>query len=651
MKMVLKGSLGKQPLPEERQGTSGAIAGRCSMRTDSDEMVNRRPLVGLPETSTAEGRLRRKQRQVEDYEEETFVPASQPLMDGTSAKETSKRRMKWNEEMNRFIFRTYLEITKMETDKTMYRGKLHHAFITQYPHLAHITEQRIADQRRVIIKNTLLTLDTQEQIKHETEALLNTNNTLTVQDNTSVLSNYEIQTFTTHNQSIDPNNHTNQTLTSLQDEFNNALLEFSNTDPTQRSRIPKQSHTTKLHRLTQALNDHILPNYINDETNLHQLHFFVYCGAVAVSRCNGSRITINKQQHTTKKRSLPAWEKRLINRIDDIRRDLGRITQYIHGNRSSKLTRQVQHITTKLNNHTTREQNTNYNEHKDTLTQKLSVYTNRLKRYRETVDRKRHNTQFKRNEKLFYRSLTQNNTHEKLIPPSLHSLQQYWSDLWTNDIKHNPHSSWITAETTRTEYITPMNDTNITTADIIQTISHLHNWKSPGIDNIHNFWWKYFTYTHSHLAQHFTELLKSPNNTPAFFTQGITYMLPKDNNTQDPSKYRPITCLPTIYKILTSCITNKIYKHCTDNNILYEEQKGCTKYSRGCKEQLIIDSVILEQSRHNKRNIHTAYIDYKKAFDSVPHSWLQQVLSIYKVNHNITQFISYIMSCWNTTLT
>jgi hypothetical protein len=40
-----------------------------------------------------------------------------------------------------------------------------------------------------------------------------------------------------------------------------------------------------------------------------------------------------------------------------------------------------------------------------------------------------------------------------------------------------------------------------------------------------------------------------------------------------------------------------IYDHCQKLNILNEEQKGCVKECFGCKEQLIIDTVIMEQAR------------------------------------------------------
>jgi len=104
-------------------------------------------------------------------------------------------------------------------------------------------------------------------------------------------------------------------------------------------------------------------------------------------------------------------------------------------------------------------------------------------------------------------------------------------------------------------------------------------------------------------------------NFPDFLVQGITYLLPKSQDCQDPSKYRPITCLCTIYKIYTACISEQIYKHLDTNKLLTQEQKGFTRNCQSRKEQLKIDSVVLEQGHKNNRNMYIANSDCRKAFD------------------------------------
>jgi hypothetical protein len=58
----------------------------------------------------------------------------------------------------------------------------------------------------------------------------------------------------------------------------------------------------------------------------------------------------------------------------------------------------------------------------------------------------------------------------------------------------------------------------------------------------------------------------------------------------------------------------------------------------------------MEQARKNNRNIYTAFIDYKKAYDSVPHSWLIKILKIYKISLDLINFLSHVMTFWRTTL-
>jgi hypothetical protein len=52
----------------------------------------------------------------------------------------------------------------------------------------------------------------------------------------------------------------------------------------------------------------------------------------------------------------------------------------------------------------------------------------------------------------------------------------------------------------------------------------------------------------------------------------------------------------------------------------------------------------MEQASKNNRNIYTAFIDYKKFYDSVPHSWLIKILKIYKINLDLINFLSHVMT-------
>ena len=55
---------------------------------------------------------------------------------------------------------------------------------------------------------------------------------------------------------------------------------------------------------------------------------------------------------------------------------------------------------------------------------------------------------------------------------------------------------------------------------------------------------------------------------------GTTYLLAKTNETVNAKNYRPITCLPTSYKLLTSILTERTYAHNEDHNICPIEHKA-----------------------------------------------------------------------------
>ena len=83
----------------------------------------------------------------------------------------------------------------------------------------------------------------------------------------------------------------------------------------------------------------------------------------------------------------------------------------------------------------------------------------------------------------------------------------------------------------------------------------------PGPAQIPNFWLKKLNTNPIFLANALNEIMVDPNQSPEWLTQGNTYLVAKEQNTQNPKNYRPITCLPTIYKTLTSILAKKTYSY------------------------------------------------------------------------------------------
>ena len=60
--------------------------------------------------------------------------------------------------------------------------------------------------------------------------------------------------------------------------------------------------------------------------------------------------------------------------------------------------------------------------------------------------------------------------------------------------------------------------------------------------------------------------------------------------------------------------------------------------------------MLLENSCTRHRYLSTTWIDYRKAFDSFPHTWILKVLQMYKISPTIINFLTVSMKEWKTNL-
>ena len=113
--------------------------------------------------------------------------------------------------------------------------------------------------------------------------------------------------------------------------------------------------------------------------------------------------------------------------------------------------------------------------------------------------------------------------------------------------------------------------------------------------------------------------------TPDWMTFGKIVMCQKDMAKGSAvDNYRPISCLPLMWKLMTGMLAEKMYSHLERENLLLSEQKECLKGSDGTKDQLLIDKTVLRDCKRRHTNLAMAWIEYKKAYGIVPHSWISE---------------------------
>ena len=281
--------------------------------------------------------------------------------------------------------------------------------------------------------------------------------------------------------------------------------------------------------------------------------------------------------------------------------------------------------------------------------QKVLEKEGRLKRYRQRVKQYRQNRTFQNNERKFYQQLggDNNKTHQH---PNAKETERFWTKMWQPK-QHNEKAEWINHITKELEQLEEGPKTEIHTDLLRMTLKKVSNWKTPGHDGIHGFWFKKFTSIHDRLVLEMNKCLQTAH-VPNWMIKGRTTLIQKDpNKGTAPNNYRPITCLPMMWKILTAQIREEIYHSLTSRGLFPDEQKGCCKGSRGTAELLYIDKHILDESKTRWKNLAMAWIDYKKAYDMVLHSWIINSLQMYKISDEIINFIYKTMKTWRVELT
>ena len=77
-----------------------------------------------------------------------------------------------------------------------------------------------------------------------------------------------------------------------------------------------------------------------------------------------------------------------------------------------------------------------------------------------------------------------------------------------------------------------------------------------------------------------------------------------------------------MWKLLRGVIADQIYAHLYQEKLLPEEQKGCREGCRGGNDLLYIDRGVIKEVKSRNKNLAVDWIDYKKAYDMVPYSWI-----------------------------
>lgn len=564
---------------------------------------------------------------------------------GPGRHQATANRRKWTQEENRIVMECFF---RSDPAKYGFRKRMYN--IWQERNMFPVTEQRLLDQKQNIIKKGWLSKLELEEIKNQI-------------DRSGEDQEMDVSRIDEISQQLSPTSEQNSGFVNEEQIF---VSESSQNDgvhlleildnvnlsederkvyellerklSVERTRLPPLRGVDR-RKLQNAVGkvDVVLGKIRTN--NITTTNDLLYAGAAVVTDMIGMR----KNTKTTRKD--PPWMKRLEQKVKELNKDLGRVNALMKNLKINQVTKESLQRKYKI-------KQKGLSLVREEIKQRIVATTGKIKRFANRIKQFQQNRLFQNNQRRFYQEVNSEGQHQTNEVPEANDAKLFWSSLWSKEVKHSNEAEWLKDFRDHGFGGVKHQQQNfqLTRAKLKNVLKRIPNWKAPGPDMVQGFWFKNFKSLHESLLENYVDCLLS-KQVPDWLTKGRTVLIQKDKSKGiDPSNYRPITCLPLAWKILTGMISEEIYSYLIEASLLPEEQKGCRKKSRGTGDLLYIDKMILQEVRKRKKNLTMAWIDYRKAFDSVPHSWILECLDLLGVNREIKDFLRESMRSWQVQL-
>eukprot|EP01133_Synstelium_polycarpum_P021392 gene21392-25697_t len=226
----------------------------------------------------------------------------------------------------------------------------------------------------------------------------------------------------------------------------------------------------------------------------------------------------------------------------------------------------------------------------------------------------------------------------------INKVREYWSHIIGQGSSFKPDNhlrQW--AKTIPTSNFKPISHrTEITNWEI--NCKNAKLWKAPGPDQIPMFWWLKIRAANYKLYRWIYNRLTISGETPDWLSHGRAIPLYKGGDPADPSNYRTICCLNTCYKLMTGLLTQ--WLNIWGKSILPTEQIALKKSVWGCIQAHLLDNAACQYAVKSRKNLSIAWIDYTKAFDSIPHGLIKWILRKMTVPLTVRNALKSIMDHW-----
>ena len=141
------------------------------------------------------------------------------------------------------------------------------------------------------------------------------------------------------------------------------------------------------------------------------------------------------------------------------------------------------------------------------------------------------------------------------------------------------------------------------------------------------------------MRQLFNEIIKRNNFTPDEWKKVRIKVIHKKGDVENVSNYRPICSLPATYKLFSTILYGRLYPMLDQKQA--QGQAGFRKTYQ-TTDHLATYRLIEQKCHEWGIKMWTATVDFTKAFDSISHKSIWEVLKSCNVDHEYVSFLRKI---------
>ena len=185
------------------------------------------------------------------------------------------------------------------------------------------------------------------------------------------------------------------------------------------------------------------------------------------------------------------------------------------------------------------------------------------------------------------------------------------------------------------------NEPDFTIEELTTAIKALKNNKATGLDRIPAEMIKSSSGNITMILLKTMNKIKTTFNCPTKWAAGITSLLLKDGDVEDPNNYRAITVIDALSKVLAILLNNRLEKWCSENKVIKKEQIGFEKKSRP-GDHLFVPKSLIDAYNQQEKKIYACFVDFEKAFDSVCSDILLRKILVLRITGNFFNILRHI---------